>query len=169
MHVAQIILVEAESEEDALAKVTSYIIEAEEPNPDWSDWSEIGGRWAGTFAGKNVLCYDSDSELAEATIKNFLDHRLGTITAYYTAASRNLDLAEMVGNYNPEAEHRGHDPIYAQKQYEVYKLMQLLMDWWAQDSGVYDLEWGTTNLKAFRERVAVAPEMQYLVVVDFHF
>jgi hypothetical protein len=25
------------------------------------------------------------------------------------------------------------------------------------------------NLKAFRERLAIAPEMQYLVVVDFHF
>jgi len=48
-------------------------------------------------------------------------------------------------------------------------LAKLLGDDWTSDSAVYDLDNFTGNLKSFRERLAVAPEMQYLVMVDFHF
>jgi len=49
------------------------------------------------------------------------------------------------------------------------KLAQLLDDQWTPDSGVYDLENWTGNLRNFTERVAKNPEQQFLIPVDFHF
>jgi hypothetical protein len=36
------------------------------------------------------------------------------------------------------------------------------------DTGVYDLETWSANLKAFIGRSELAPEMQFLVAVSFH-
>jgi len=55
------------------------------------------------------------------------------------------------------------------KLYYLEKIAKLLNGSWTSDALIYDLEQQTINLKYFRERLAIAPEMQYLVMVDFHF
>jgi hypothetical protein len=49
------------------------------------------------------------------------------------------------------------------------KLAKLLNDEWVPESYIYDLENWDAGLRYFRERVAEAPEAQWLTVVDFHF
>lgn len=168
MHVGQILLVEAESHEEATDKVRGVIEYAENPTPDWSDWNEVGGRWAGLFGkDKNVLRYTENTALAEAKLAEWIEGRTNEMKGYYEAV-KTLDLAEIVSSYNPEAEVAFVGET-SMNMWRLRKLAELLNDEWTPDSAVYDLENYTANLKAFRERVAIAPEMQFLVIVDFHF
>ena len=165
MHTAHILLVEAESHEEAIDKVRSQVTHSETPYPSWSDWHEIGGRWENLFgSGKNCLRYTENEKLAEEKIKEWVDGRINEMKRCLEEV-KDFDLAEKLDAYDPEA------PLdYKEmKTYYLYKLAKNLQDSWTPESGVYDLEHGTPNLKAFRERLAIAPEMQYLVVVDFHF
>ena len=167
MHVGQILLVEAESHEEALDKVKSVVQYSENPTPDWSDWNEIGGRWNGMFGkDKNVLRYTENTALAEEKLGEWIEGRKAEI-ARYLEAVKTVDLHAVASSYNPEAEKTYG--ASSMSLWQLGKLVSILDDDWTPDSGVYDLENYTANLKAFRERLAIAPEMQYLVVVDFHF
>ena len=76
MHTCQIMLVEADSGDDAIAEVKAQITYSETPYPSWSDWHEVGGRWEGLFAGweetKDALCYTENPTLAEDIINDFV-------------------------------------------------------------------------------------------------
>jgi hypothetical protein len=76
-------------------------------------------------------------------------------------------LAEQIANYDPEVRSSLDDN--SMKMYRLKKVLNIIDDSWNPDSYVYDLEQHTTHLNYFRERLAIAPEMQYLVVMDFHF
>lgn len=168
MHVGQILLVEAESHEEAEDKVRSAIQHSDEPNPNWSDWNEIGGRWADFFGkDKNSMRYTENAALAEEKLGTWIECRHAEVKKYHSEIS-SFDLAKVVENYNAEAEPKwvGEDSM---NLWRLIKLAKLLSDDWTADSSVFDLENYTANLKSFRERLAVAPEMQYLVMVDFHF
>lgn len=167
MHTAHLLLVEAESHEEAIDKVTSQITHSEYPYPDWSDWHQIGGRWENLFGnGKNCLRYTENSKLAEEKIKEWTDGRLAEMRRCLEEV-KDLGLEGMMDDYDPEKPAK--PTVDSMKTYYLYKLAKNLQDWWTPESGVYDLEYGTANLKGFRERLAIAPEMQYIVVMDFHF
>lgn len=167
MHVGHILLVEAESHEEALDKVRSTIQYSDNPTPDWSDWNEIGGRWSDFFGkGKDVIRYTENTKLVEEKLTEWLAARKANIDRYYEEV-KTLDISNMVTMYDPEGERNfGENTM---KIWYLRKLAELLNDDWSPDTHVYDLEVWSSNLKSFRERVAVAPEMQYLVMVDFHF
>jgi hypothetical protein len=168
MHVGQILLVEAESHEEALDKVKSAVQYSESPTPDWSDWNEIGGRWSDFFGkDKNVIRYTENAQLVENKLAEWLESRQSEVKKYHSEVA-NFNLGKVVENYHPEAEQKwvGDDSM---NLWRLIKLAKLLSDDWTPDSAVYDLDNYTANLKSFRERLAVAPEMQYLVMVDFHF
>jgi len=58
MHCVQLLLVEADTHQEAIGEVESRLEEA-----DWSDWSEVGGRWQGMFGDDeptNALNYAND-------------------------------------------------------------------------------------------------------------
>jgi hypothetical protein len=169
MHVGQILLVEAESHEEALDKVKSAVQYSETPNPSWSDWNEIGGRWSDFFGkGKNVLRYTENTALAEEKLGEWIACRTTEIKRYHSEIE-NFNLAGVVATYDAEADWRNFVGQTSMDLWRLSKLAKLLSDDWTPDSAVFDLEDYTANLKRFRERVAVAPEMQYLVMVDFHF
>jgi hypothetical protein len=167
MHVAHLLLVEAESHEEAKDRVESALVYSEDNYAQWSDWREVGGRWSDFFgSGKHILRYTENSKLAEEKIQEYLKTRKDEMLRMYDEV-KNLDLAEQVANYDPEMPSTFDEN--SMKVYRLKKVLETLNDSWCPDSYVYDLEQHTTQLKYFRERLAIAPEMQYLVVMDFHF
>jgi hypothetical protein len=164
MHTLQIMLVEADSKEEAVSEVlsrTGYYDEGSN-GPDWSDWHAVGGRWDGFFDGENVLCYAENVELAEESIKNSLMWRKEEVERLKTSA--NLDTLEVViDNYDPE------NPTFDHSVWATKRLAEIVLDYWTPDSKVYDLESYTASLKYYRERLQASPEKQFLVAVDFHF
>ena len=176
MHVCQIMLVEADNVNDAFDSVYSHLSEEE---PRWSDWHNadnprtlnFAGRWSGTVFGTpnakgvynadeapNYLQYSSDPALAERAITEYLDHRLNDIRSYQAKA---VDLKSYA-----------YDPYSIKFEMDLWatkKLAQMLSDEWTCDSGIYDLEEWTSNLRSFVVRVKNAPEKQWLIPVDFHF
>jgi hypothetical protein len=164
MHVGQIMLVEAENAEEAIDKVRSAVIETEYPTPDWSDWKEIGGRWQGTLGAENALPY-SDPK-AQEVLEEWLTHRAGSLAEYAEAAGK-VDLDARVKNYDPFAPNDFAED--AMNLWRMKKLIQMLDSDWTSDTGIYDLEVWSASLNYFKGRCELAPEMQYLVMVDFHF
>lgn len=163
MHTGHILLVEAESEEEAIDKVRSAIEHADEPTPIWSDWHEVGGRWSDFFGEHgHVLQYAEDEKLAEESINSMIELRKNSMREAWEQV-KTLDVGAAIESYNPD-EHN-----FDMNFYYLEKIGKNLNETWTPDSLVYDLDSWTPNLKYFRGRAAIAPEMQYLVVVDFHF
>ena len=177
MHVCQIMLIEAETPEQAFSDVASYL--NENNSPDWSDWHnategdmDFAGRWSGCVFGEvndegefmrvdenpNHLRYSDDPALAEDVITQYLEERIATIRKYQRDA---IDLSTYA--YDPYTE-KLDMPLYM-----THKLAQLLDDKWTPDTGIYDLNNWTGNLRYFLQRVAKHPENQFLIPVDFHF
>jgi len=174
MHTCQIMLVEAETAEQAFNLVAHALGES----PDWSDWHEAGfhnvdsqnfaGRWENEIfhnnpevkvdTAPNFLQYSADPALAELAIERFLQYRLNDISGYKLKA---IDLSSVP--YDPYSTDRDFGVWYAKK------LAQLIGDEWTPDSGLYDLEAYTANLHYFIERVKKSPEKQWLIPVDFHY
>lgn len=180
MHVCQILLIEATSPTEAFNNVATTLSDSVDLN--WSDWHNadfsnvsnlsFAGRWAGQVFGdldedgqfkdpennKDFLKYSDDPAMAESVLTDYLEARIRSISEYQAKA---VDLASY--SYDPYS--KGYDmDLWATK-----KLAQLLDDQWTPDSGVYDLENWTGNLRNFTERVAKNPEQQFLIPVDFHF
>lgn len=171
MHTCHILLVEADSAEDAVDYVRSQLM-GDDPYPTWSDWHEVGGRWSGLFAGwddtKDVLGYTDNQILAEDIIKQFTDYRLAQIKLYKQELDKDgFALDKAIGEYDMNDNEKRF--ANGMNLWRMQKLAQLLQDDWTCDSGVFDLKEGTASLTYFRERVTASPEKQFLVPVDFHF
>jgi hypothetical protein len=163
MHTLQIMLIEADSAEDAIEEVKSRTgLYGETSGPDWSDWHEVGGRWDGYFEGSNVLSYAENVALAEETLKTALTWRGEEIERLKGEADFDK-LVELVDNYNAE------EPVFDHSVWVARRLTELVMDYWTPDSKVFDLHDYTASLKYFRKRLEENAENQYLVAVDFHF
>lgn len=164
MHVVQLMLVKAaadESLEDVQSGVESTLEELIGKDA-WFDWfgegafgSGLAGRWAGEVEA-DVLRYSDDPEKAERMITEFMGYRLAHLEhAQKQIEDFDIRTAEYSENYDLQT-------WYAKS------IASILNDEWTADSGVFDLDCWTTNLKYFRERAAEIPTQQYLVVVDFH-
>lgn len=170
MHTCQIMLVEADSAEEAINEVKSQITYSEYPFPAWSDWHEIGGRWDGLFAGweetRNALCYTENSALAEDIIKDFAGYRKQEMKRNLAQInSESFDLEKMIEEYDPE----NFNYAEGMKAWNLLRLAKLLSNDWCSDTGVFDLKEQSVNLEFFRKRLEENPTRQYLVPVDFHF
>jgi hypothetical protein len=183
MHVAQILLIEAESHEKAVSRVENKLT-IDGLSPDWSDWhgegafgSGLAGRWAGDVFGEKhpqgSMRYEDDPELAEKVIKDFLSARSIEVKHCLEGLGNSFDLNTYVFNYNPEVEPEMNHEYFEgrMKLWQAKSILQILSGEWNSSSGVYDMEEYTAELRYFREKLA-DPEKrgnQYLVVVDFHF
>lgn len=175
MHTCQIMLIEADSAEEAIDYAKSTITYAEERYPAWSDWhgglgEGLAGRWSGLFQGwdenQDVLGYTENPALAEDIIKEFVSYRTGEINrSLEQITAEGFDLKKLVADYNPEKNNyeNGLDT------WALARLGKLLSNYWTSDTGVYDLTAHTASLEFFRERLAKEPHRQYLVPIDFHF
>lgn len=170
MHTAQIILVEIEDEntDSPQAFAESFLENAVEAGGTWFDWfgegafgAGLAGRWSGEVIEGDVLKYSDDPDKAEEIIEKFLEQREREIES---AQSIIRDCGVESMNYNT-TDHG----MWDKEGYALYRMGQILSNFWCSDSGVFDATTWGADLKYFRERLAKNPENQYLVVVDFHF
>lgn len=191
MHTIQLILIEADTAQDAFSQIASELTDA----PDWSDWHEasysnesnldFAGRWSGgvfltdeqkaqqeagtldTSTIPNYLCYADNPELADSVVSMFLGWRKSALQESLPkdlpAFMRNLEVG--VANYTPDKE---PDFSFSTELWRLHRLITLLDNDWHYESSVYDLTFGTANLKNFYDRCAKNPQKQFIVPVDFH-
>lgn len=162
MHCVQLLFVEADTHQDAIEIVDSRREEA-----DWSDWSEVGGRWSGIFGEgePNAILYSNDPEKWDKMIKEFSDYRVAHMKESLAEVEKSGEsVAELIKHYDPLA----NNFDLGMKGYYLRRIGSLLADYWTSDSAVYDLEAGTSNLAYLAERTATNPKKQFMVAVDFH-
>jgi hypothetical protein len=162
VHCVQLLFVEAETHQDAIDEVSSRLEEA-----DWSDWSEVGGRWSGLFGEgePNAILYSNDPEKWHEMIITFSEYRVAHMKEALAAIDKTgKSLGEMIDEYSPIA--NNYD--LGMKGYYLRKIGGILADYWTSDSAMFDLEAGTSNLEYLQERIAKDPKKQFMVVVDFH-
>lgn len=152
-------LVEEETADDAVMKV-SGLLDNETPTPHWSDYHDI----VEEFDGASAVAYSET--IGQMKFKEFLGYREEELRRLFERV-KNFDLASAVDRYDAFRSGAYTDDDF--RTYEVRKIASILEDSWTMDSGVYDLETWTANLKGFRERCELAPEMQFLVAVSFHY
>jgi hypothetical protein len=170
MHTSQIIIVQIEDEDtdSPQAFAESFLDGAMESGDTWFDWfgegafgNGLAGRWAGEIIEGDVLCYSDNPELAEKVIEEALARREQEIEICKTVLA-DLD----VQSFSYDRENQGK---YDREGYALYKMGQILSNFWSPDSGIYDSVVYGADLKYFRERLQENASKQYLVVVDFHF
>jgi hypothetical protein len=182
MHIAQIMLVEADNHDSAI-QITSEKLLEDGITPQWSDWhgsldSGLAGRWTGAVFGTShpdeVMRYADDSELAEKVLKDFLGQRKEEMTYAVKQLGENFNLLSAVENYDPLVVPDTQEKSYWDNQmmfWHAKSIVSTLSDEWTHSSGVFDIEECTAKLTYFRERLndPERKDKQFLVVVDFHF
>lgn len=172
MHVAHILLVQADDVDDAFQQVYNDLTDCP---PDWSDWHSadapaehnFAGRWTGAFfksdkedePNPNHLCYAEDKALAEITISNQLelrDREIVTLRKHMVT-----DLSSVTPDHYAD---KWDSHIWYSE-----KFCKLVSNDWVSDSYIYDMVERTGSLHHFMKRVMLAPEKQFLIPVDFHF
>ena len=96
-------------------------------------------------------------------LQRFIDYRMDEIASLRKTISDNgTDLTSL--SYSPLEQNfdKSMDIYY------VKKLANLLGNDWVADSAFYDITAWDATLHYFTQRVALAPEKQYLIAVDFH-
>jgi hypothetical protein len=168
MHIGHILLVEAESKEEAKenaqAFVESYV------QGGWSDWSEIGGRWEGFFDGEDVLCYSTNPTLFEEKIAMWQE-------GMKEEQDRLLDqvgdktIRELVVYYADENNKK--NLVDTDEYLTLWRAFKVLkMNYgssYSEDDQVFDTVYYSRKLTEFRKRVEEKPQNQYAVIWDFHF
>lgn len=168
MHIVQLLLVEADTHQEAVEKV-SDALNSKDSSEFWSDWWDTeGGRWKGFFGDNmpNVICYKDDPEFFDEQVKNFLQ-------------SRNENISQLlkhyaVGEVNVETLIETHDHYMQDfdkqlKMWAIKSAVRIMLGEWISDTGIYDLESDTAFLGDFVVRAKETPEKQFGVLVDFHF
>ena len=163
MHCVQLVLVEAETHQEAIAMVESRLDDV-----DWSDWSEIGGRWTGMFGDDeptNALNYANDPEVFMKWINTFSEYRhthMKEALAGFNNGGKTLE--EVIDSYDP----RVNDFDLGMVGFYIRKVGTLIADYWTNDSAIWDLEAGTGGLSYLMERIEKEPKKQFAVIADFH-
>ena len=161
MHCIQLLFVEAENHQDAIDEVSSKLEQA-----DWSDWSEIGGRWEGLFGEgePNAILYSNDPEKWNEMIKTFSEYRVAHMKEALSFLEGRESISDLIDNYKPTVNNfpLGMDGYY------LNKIGSIVADYWTSSSAMYDLEAGTANLAYLAERIEKDPKKQFMVAVDFH-
>jgi hypothetical protein len=190
MHTIQIMLVTADSEQEAYERVQFYI--TEHINPEWSDWHNaagmppFAGRWTGgvflteaqikelsekemtddeaSFTGvPDILCYADNPELAEYTLARFASDVKQEMRECMPVG---IDLNTLVTEYSSYSSIKTPSSM---EFWQLKRVIDMLSGEWTPDSRFFDLETGYPTLAHFSERCEKEPQKQYLVPVDFHY
>jgi hypothetical protein len=157
MHIGHILLVEADSLDEAKADVNHRL---DGGYFGWSDWSEIGGRYIDFYVDGDSLRYSDDPEKAEQAIAKAEGFREEQLERYIDKCVENG--ITITGLDVPKNTRQSFDV------YPLYKAAQIASGMNCEETYVYDLSYGSQELDDFRKRVADNPEKQFLIVVDFH-
>jgi hypothetical protein len=162
MHCVQLIFIEADTHQEAIKSVEARLEQA-----DWSDWSQVGGRWEGMYGDDeptNALNYANDPEVFMKWVNTFSEYRNSHMKEALTAFDKEgKSLEETIDDYDPRT-----NDFSSMGGYYLRRIGSILADYWVSDSSMYDLEAGTANLSYLMERISKDPKKQFAVIVDFH-
>jgi hypothetical protein len=164
MHTGHVLLVQAESADDA-----EQIARRHSEQQDWSDWNEMGGRWS-DIVPNSVLRYSENKELFYTTITNF-----GNLTLKEREETRarigHLTINEILdANASNETYDAESDKWLC--NYFAHRIMESsYADRHTPETYVFDVEDYSNDPYAKQAllRCVENPEQQYLVVWDYHF
>lgn len=164
MHTGHILLVQAESADDA-----EQIARRHSEELEWSDWNELGGRWSDVVPS-SVLHYTENKELFYSTVTHF-----GNLTLAERAETRarvgHLTINEILDATSGD-ERFDADSDKWLCNYFAHRLLETsYADRHTPETYIYDVE-GYSNDPYAKDallRCIDNPEQQYLVVWDYHF
>jgi hypothetical protein len=164
MHTGHVLLVQAESADDA-----EQIARRHSEEQDWSDWNEMGGRWS-DIVPNSVLRYSENKELFYTTITNF-----GNLTLKEREETRarigHLTINEIL-DANASNETYDADSDKWLCNYFAHRILEnSYADRHTPETYVFDVEDYSNDPYAKRAllRCVENPEQQYLVMWDYHF
>jgi hypothetical protein len=164
MHTGHVLLVQAESADDA-----EQIARRHSEEQDWSDWNEMGGRWS-DIVPSSVLRYSENKELFYTTITNF-----GNLTLKEREETRarigHLTINEIL-DANASNETYDADSDKWLCNYFAHRILEnSYADRHTPETYVFDVEDYSNDPYAKRAllRCVENPEQQYLVMWDYHF
>lgn len=170
MHIAQIMLVEAETSSEAHESVRSVLDDCDV----WFDWyavenENLAGRFTGKFGVLNDnLRYSDNPDLAQKLIDEYFESRLAAIQECRQSLSDGkFDLLEVEYDLHPTSSFESG--ALRHLTWQSVKLSQMLADYWVPESGLYDITEHTASLRYAFERIEKDPTNQFLVLVDFHY
>jgi len=168
MHTGHIILIKADSHQDAIDRVRLYLQPDEGQSPaDWSDWCMVGDEgifgsrysfrhdyedWDG--ASDYAVSLDDEADLFHKVLAKMYGLRE---QAFDDFRERIFDMG-IVGFRLDQND---------QESWALYRFSELVESVYNPHSFVYDLQNFTADLKYFRE--TESEEGWYAVLVDFHF
>jgi hypothetical protein len=164
MHTGHVLLVQAESADDA-----EQIARRHSEEQGWSDWNEMGGRWS-DIVPNSVLRYSENKELFYTTITNF-----GNLTLKEREETRarigHLTINEIL-DANASNETYDADSDKWLCNYFAHRILEnSYADRHTPETYVFDVEDYSNDPYAKRAllRCVENPEQQYLVMWDYHF
>ena len=164
MHTGHILLVQAESADDA-----EQIARRHSEEQNWSDWNEIGGRWS-DIVPSSVLRYSENKELFYTTVTNF-----GNLTLKERAETRarigHLTINEILDANESDETYDAESDKWLCNYFAHRILENSYADRHTPETYVFDVEDYSNDPYAKRAllRCVENPEQQYLVVWDYHF
>lgn len=170
MHTGHLILIKAESHDDAISRVKGALEDFESNfGSNWSDWSTVGddgftkSRW--NFHADFEDWNGASSHAVSLTDEADLFHKaLDHFYAFRVAAFERLT-NEISGYSLTDFKLDQNDQI----SWALFKFAKLAEAQYGSDSFVYDLENYTPDLRYFRQSTESGETDWYGVLVDFHF
>lgn len=173
MHVPHLILVQAESHQDAIDYVwMSLNSDSEHFAADWSDWAVVGTEgflesrfsladdYDFTFTNKYVVSLETEEEAFVAVLSDFIGQRKLTFDRFKQEIA-NVEISEL--ELDTPFSNENHD-----KAWKLSRLADLAWGNYTPDSAYYDLENNDTSLQQYEASLARGESNWYGVLVDFH-
>ena len=155
MHIPHILLMQEESHDEALSWASTWATN----NADWSDWHEVGGRWANEFDDKSSICFAENPVLFHETLTTYQAHVVSELDRYLEEVG-DQTLRELCADFGDR---------FHLAQYHAKQALKISGGDYCYNQQVWDIVDYTKNLDGFYKRIIDKPNEQYLVLVDYHF
>jgi hypothetical protein len=175
MHVLQWIAVQAENKDEAFRTVKdgleSELGSNEYTYTAWFDWFVTGGgRWNPNPDSQYndndqsmVISYKEDKDTYLARVSESIESRLEEFKGYRKSLDeKNVDINAKLDSYTGEMN-------YDFELYPLGKCIDMIQGKWDFNSYFYDMHHASTNTSHMKKSIDLAPDVWYLVPVDFHF
>ncbi len=180
MHTLHWIAIKADSKENAFGIIKDNLLPNEDGYrlADWSDWHVVGGgRWNNVGDGYTdqdnmVISYAENPDEFKKVLSNIKQHRINYMNNKLTKLDEAFDklksdIVDYISNDCKLDDSRRFDF----SRWEIKEAISMLGSDWTYDSGFFDNEEFTSELRYLEERLDKPEEaaLHYLVPVDFHF
>jgi hypothetical protein len=173
MHTLHQIATQADSKEEAHARVKDYLETAlgeyDGPNNQWFDWFVVGGgRWSTSDDP-----YDTDyfPDVTHSSEPKFAENIAQAMTwreeelQRYAKQAREIKLIPLLSLLDKA----GDNFNVGHQLYTLHKIYELTMGTWGYNSYFFDMLNDTTNDTYMKESLDKGDQTWYSVPVDFHY